>query len=64
MAQIFPGGVGAAYGGSLPEVALLGVIAIKLAGTELEWNPDKMQFTKNPEANALVNPPARDGWTL
>lgn len=52
------------YGGPLTEIAMLGVIAIKLAGTKLEWNADKMQFTNNAEANALVNPPARAGWTL
>ncbi len=52
------------YGGPLTEVALLGVIAIKLAGTKLEWDTQKMQFTNSAEANALVNPPARAGWTL
>jgi predicted dehydrogenase len=53
-----------AYGGPLTEIALLGVIAIKLAGTKLEWNAEKMEFTDNKEANALLNPPARAGWTL
>ena len=52
------------YGGPLTELAMLGVIAVKLAGTKLEWNAEKMQFTNSAEANALVNPPARAGWTL
>ncbi|MCC6821545.1 MAG: Gfo/Idh/MocA family oxidoreductase [Verrucomicrobia subdivision 3 bacterium] len=52
------------YGGALTEIAMLGVIAIKLAGTKLEWDAAKMQFVNNPEANALVNPPARAGWEL
>ena len=52
------------YGGPLTEIAMLGVIAIKLAGTRLEWNADKMQFTNSTEANAFLNPPARAGWTL
>lgn len=43
---------------------MLRVIAIKLASTKLEWNADEMQFTNNAQANALVNPPARAGWTL
>jgi len=52
------------YGGPLTEIAMLGVIAIKLAGTKLEWDAAKMRFTNSAEANALVNPPARKGWTL
>lgn len=53
-----------AYGGPLTEIALLGVIAIKLAGTKLEWDAAKMRFTNSAEANACVNPPARAGWKL
>jgi predicted dehydrogenase len=52
------------YGGPLTEIAMLGVIAIKLAGTKLEWDAEKMQFSNCAEANAFVNPPARAGWTL
>jgi predicted dehydrogenase len=52
------------YGGPLTEIAMLGVIAIKLAGTRLEWDADKMRFTNSKEANALVNPPLRAGWKL
>lgn len=54
----------AAYGGPLTELAMLGVIAIKLAGTRLEWDADRMHFTNSLEANTLVNPPYRTGWTL
>ncbi|MHC1767880.1 MAG: Gfo/Idh/MocA family protein [Verrucomicrobiia bacterium] len=53
-----------AYGGPLTEVALLGVIAIKFAGTKLEWDAANMRFTNHAEANAHVNPPYRAGWTL
>jgi len=53
-----------AYGGPLTEIAMLGVIAIKLPGTKLEWDAQNMQFTNCPEANQYVNPPYRDGWTL
>jgi hypothetical protein len=52
------------YGGPLTELALLGVIAIKLNGTKLEWDAEKMQFTNCPEANQHLNPPYRKGWTL
>ncbi len=51
-------------GGPMTEIALLGVIAIRLAGTKLEWDAAKAQFTNCPEANPFVNPPCRDGWTL
>ncbi|HIQ20441.1 MAG TPA: Gfo/Idh/MocA family oxidoreductase [Planctomycetes bacterium] len=54
----------AAYGGPLTEIAMLGVIAIRLAGTRLEWDAEKMQFANCAEANPLVNPPYREGWSL
>ena len=53
-----------AYGGPLTELGMLGVIAIKLAGTKLEWDAAKRQFAGNAAANALVNPAARAGWEL
>jgi purine-nucleoside phosphorylase len=49
---------------SKAEIAMLGVIAIRLPGTKLEWDAEKMQFVNCPQANQLVNPPYRDGWTL
>ena len=52
------------YGARLSEIAMLGVIAIRMAGTKLEWDAEKMQFTNCPEANRLVNPPYREGWKL
>jgi predicted dehydrogenase len=52
------------YGGPLTEVAMLGVIAIKMAGTKLEWDADKMRFKNCPEANRLVKPVYRRGWSL
>lgn len=52
------------YGGPLTEIALLGVIAIKLAGQKLEWDAPRMRFTNSREANQFLNPPSRAGWTL
>ena len=52
------------YGGPLTELAMLGVIAIKMAGTKLEWDADAMRFPNCPEANQFVKPPYRSGWTL
>jgi len=52
------------YGGPLTEIALLGVIAIKMPGVKLEWDAQKMRFTNSLEANQFINPPYRKGWTL
>jgi predicted dehydrogenase len=52
------------YGGPLTELAMLGVIALKLPGTKLEWDAANMRFTNNEEANQHLNPPYRQGWTL
>ncbi len=52
------------YGGPLTELAMLGVIAIKLPGTKLEWDAEKVRFKNSREANRLINPPYRRGWTL
>lgn len=52
------------YGGPLTEIAMLGVIAIKLPGTKLEWDAENLRFTNSEEANQHLNPPYRDGWTL
>jgi hypothetical protein len=52
------------YGGPLTELAMLGVIAIKLAGRKLEWDAARMRFTNPAEANQFINPPYRAGWLL
>ena len=54
----------AAYGGPLTEVAMLGVVALKLPGTKLQWDAANMRFTNCDEANQYVDPPYRKGWTL
>ena len=53
-----------AYGGPLTELAMLGVIAIKLPGTKLQWDARRQRFTNCPEANQFINPPYRAGWKL
>jgi hypothetical protein len=52
------------YGGPLTEIAMLGVIGLKLPGVKLAWDAKKMEFPNCPEANRFVNPPYRAGWTL
>jgi predicted dehydrogenase len=53
-----------AYGGPLTELALLGIIAIKLGGQKLEWDGQTGRFHNSPEANQFLNPPYRAGWSL
>lgn len=52
------------YGGPLTEIALLGVIAMRMLGQELHWDGANMRFTNCPEANELLDPPYRKGWSL
>jgi len=52
------------YGGPLTEIAQLGIIATKMLGRKLEWDGENMRFTNCDEANELINPPYRQGWTL
>lgn len=52
------------YGGPLTEVALLGAIAIRFPGETLKWDARATRFTNHDAANAYVNLPYRDGWTL
>ena len=50
------------YGGPLSEIAMLGVIAIKMAGTKLEWDTVKTEFVNNSTANQFLKPEYRAGW--
>ena len=52
------------YGGPLTELARLGIIAMLLPGRKLDWDGRNMRFTNSDQANNLVKPPSRQGWTL
>ncbi len=52
------------YGGPLTEIAMLGVIALKMPGMKLEWDGPNGRFTNCDEANQYLDPPYRAGWTL
>jgi len=47
----------------LAAVVLLGNCAIR-TGKKLLWDAKARKFTNSDEANALLNPPYREGWTL
>ena len=50
------------YGGPLTELAMLGIIAIKVGNTKLKWDPKAMQFANNSAANEFIKPNYRKGW--
>jgi len=52
------------YGGPLTEVALLGMIAIRVKNQKLRWDSKNMRFTNNDAANKLLHIDYRDGWNL
>lgn len=52
------------YGGELTEMALLGMIAIRVKNQILRWDHAKMQFANNDKANELLQISYRPGWTL
>ena len=53
-----------AYGGPLTEIALIGAVAIRLAGETLRWDGDAGRFIGNDRANLLLHAPYRAGWRL
>jgi predicted dehydrogenase len=52
------------YGGPLAEIPLLGIIAIRMLGTTLQWDGPAMRFTNCEAANRLLSSRYRDGWQL
>lgn len=54
------------YASKLVETMMLGNIAVLMANRNvtLEYDPDKMEFTNLPEANAFLHYEYRQGWTL
>lgn len=51
------------FGCEMTEVAQLGALALR-TGRLLEWDAQAMRVTNDEEANSLVNPTARAGWSV
>jgi len=51
------------YSGPLTEMCLLGNVAKRL-DTRLEWDAANLKVTNLPEANKLIRPAYRKGWSL
>jgi len=52
-----------AISGPFAEWIAMAVIALRVEG-KLEWDSEKMRFTNSAEANRLVRPYVRKGWSL
>lgn len=52
------------YAGPFTETVVMGNLAIRFPNKKLLWDGANMRVTNLEAANALVNPPYRDGWTL
>ncbi len=52
------------YGGPLTELAQLGIIAYHFPKQKLLWDGPKMRFTNSDDANKLIKPEFRKGWSL
>ena len=52
------------YSGPLSEMVLMGNLAVRYPGRRLLWDGPNMKVTNDEEANAYVNPPYREGWSL
>jgi predicted dehydrogenase len=52
------------FAGPLTEAVLLGTLCVRLGGHKLNWDTANLKFTNSDAANALINPPYRQGWSL
>ena len=52
------------YGAALTEMALLGMVAIRMKDHVLKWDSENLKFTNNDAANELLHINYRDGWVL
>lgn len=53
-----------AYAGPLTETVLLGVIASRVPGDELQWDAEQLRFTNSSLANRYVREDYRRGWEV
>lgn len=59
-----PAGSSFDYGGPLTELALLGIIALRMKGTKLRWDSEHMTFLSSKTANQFIKAKYRAGWSL
>jgi predicted dehydrogenase len=52
------------YAGPLTEAVLLGVVASRVSGRTLHWDPANLRFTNSEQANQYVQEPYRSGFDV
>jgi len=52
------------YAGPFTESVVMGNLAIRFPNRQLLWDGQAMKVTNLEQANAFVNPPYREGWSL
>ncbi|MBP89353.1 MAG: dehydrogenase [Planctomycetaceae bacterium] len=52
------------YAGPLTETVLLGTIAIRYPGQQLQWDAESLQVTDNAQASEFVRKSYRQGWAV
>ena len=58
-----PAGSNFEYGARLTELALLGVVALRL-GRRIDWDADRMEARGNSDAEPMIHGSYRSGWEL
>ena len=52
------------YSGPMTETVLLGVLSLRVPGTRLEWDADKLRVTNVADVNRFIQTEYRKGWAL
>jgi len=52
------------FAGPLTEAVLLGTVCVRVGRHKLNWDAANLKFANSDAANALINPPYREGWNL
>jgi len=52
------------YATRLNEIALLGVLSVRLGGAEIRWDPKNMKAKGLPEADQYIKESVRSGWEV
>jgi hypothetical protein len=53
-----------AYASRLTEALLVGNLALRMGGEPIEWDSAGMRALGRPQADALIHPEFRRGWTI
>ena len=52
------------YASRLTEIALLGVLSVRMGGAMIRWDAENMKAIGLPEADQYIKEPVRSGWEI